>query len=150
MDFLYSIFILLIAFAIGYHLKNLNPQLSKKGKSSAKPLESMVVCEGVQVDILKQGKGPSAEAGKSVRVHYNAWLESGLKVDSSFDKGEAFTFKLGHRQVIPGWEAGMLGMKVGEKRKFTIAPDQAYGDKGKANVPPNATIIFEVELLKII
>jgi FKBP-type peptidyl-prolyl cis-trans isomerase len=105
--------------------------------------------EGVRVDILMIGNGPPAVSGKLVKVHYTAWLTNGQKVDSSFDKGEPFKFTLGRRKVIPGWEAGMLGMKEGEKRKFTIAPSQAYGAKGKANVPGNATIVFEVELLKV-
>lgn len=104
----------------------------------------------MRVDVLAEGSGPEAIAGKKVRVHYTAWLTNGKKVDSSYDKGEVFSFVMGRRQVIPGWEAGMLGMREGEKRKFTIDPDQAYGAKGKANVPPNAVIVFEVELLKVI
>jgi FKBP-type peptidyl-prolyl cis-trans isomerase len=113
-------------------------------------LSSSTPRKGVQVDVLRQGNGKAAVAGKKVRVHYNAWLVNGVKVDSSYDKGEIFSFTMGKREVIPGWEAGMLGMLEGEKRKFTIDPDQAYGAKGKANVPPNAIIIFEVELLAVI
>ena len=115
----------------------------------AKPIATHKPAEGVKVDIMQEGKGPAAVRGKKVRVHYTAWLKDGEKVDSSYDKGEPFSFFLGRREVIPGWEHGMLGMKEGEKRKFTIDPDQAYGSEGKANVPPNAIIIFEVELLKV-
>ena len=124
---------------------------SRPGPSRPQPIISTShPAEGVKVDVLQNGTGPTAVDDKLVRVHYTAWLTSGKKVDSSYDKGEVFQFRMGNREVIPGWEAGMIGMKEGEKRKFTIEPDQAYGTKGKANVPPNATIIFEVELLKVI
>jgi peptidylprolyl isomerase len=142
--------ILIIKVVLDY-IKTSEPQASvKKSPIPSKVLSSSTPRAGVEVGILKLGNGAPAIAGKTVRVHYTAWLESGLKVDSSHDKGEIFSFVLGRRQVIPGWEAGMLGMLEGEKRKFTISPDQAYGDKGKANVPPNAIIIFEVELIKVI
>lgn len=115
-----------------------------------KPLKTTEPKKGVQVDVLQEGTGPEAQRGARVTVHYTAWLTDGTKVDSSYDKNETFSFKMGMNEVIPGWEAGMLGMRKGEKRKFTIAPSQAYGAKGKANVPPNATIVFEVELLEIV
>lgn len=106
--------------------------------------------EGVQVDVLVKGSGREAISGAEVRVHYTAWLTNGVKVDSSHDRGEVFGFTMGRNEVIPGWEEGMVGMKVGEVRKFTISPENAYGPKGKANVPPNSTIVFEVELIKAI
>lgn len=115
-----------------------------------RPLKSTEPKKGVQVDVMQEGTGPEAKSGSRVTVHYTAWLENGLKVDSSYDKNETFHFTMGRNEVIPGWEAGMIGMRKGEKRKFTIAPAQAYGAKGKANVPPNATIIFEVELLEMV
>lgn len=117
---------------------------------NTKPIKSTEPKKGVQVDVMQEGTGPEAKSGSHVKVHYTAWLENGTKVDSSYDKDEIFKFQMGRNQVIPGWEAGMLGMKQGEKRKFTIAPSQAYGAKGKANVPPNATIIFEVELIELV
>lgn len=123
---------------------------ANKNSIPQKVLSSSNPKEGVQVDILKLGNGSAAVSGKTVLVHYTAWLDTGLKVDSSYDKGDVFSFVLRRREVIPGWEAGMIGMTEGEKRKFTISPDQAYGVKGKANVPPNAVIIFEVELLQVI
>ena len=115
-----------------------------------KPISSTTPKKGVQVDVMKAGVGKEAKSGRLVQVHYTAWLENGKKVDSSYDKGQIFAFEMGKNQVIPGWEAGMIGMKEGEERKFTIAPEQAYGSKGKANVPPNAVIVFQVELLKVI
>jgi FKBP-type peptidyl-prolyl cis-trans isomerase len=122
---------------------------NKPIKKSMPILESNTPKAGVKVDTLRRGDGPEAVNGKTVHVHYNAWLTNGKKVDSSYDKGEIFVFTLGKREVIPGWEAGMIGMKKGEMRRFTIEPSQAYGEKGKANVPPNATIIFELELLDL-
>ena len=113
-------------------------------------LESKTVKEGIQVDKLKEGSGPGAIAGKKVSVDYRAFLMDGTEVDSSYEKGEVFTFTMGRRQVIPGWEHGMIGMKVGEIRRFKIAPEHAYGEKGHTKVPPNATMIFEVTLLKMI
>ena len=113
------------------------------------PIKSSEPAKGVKVDVMQEGQGPEAKSGSHVKVHYTAWLVDGKKVDSSYDKNEIFSFQMGRNQVIPGWEAGMLGMKQGEKRKFTIEPSQAYGAKGKANVPPNAIIIFEVELFSL-
>ena len=112
-------------------------------------LETKIVKQGLQVDKLKEGTGPGASSGKHVTVHYRAFLQDGTEVDSSYAKGGPFEFTMGRNQVIPGWEMGMKGMKVGEVSRFVIAPEHAYGDKGKGKVPPNAEIIFEVTLLKM-
>lgn len=102
-------------------------------------------------EILKQGEGEGAvKAGDEIKVHYTGFLTDGTKFDSSVDRGEGFSFAIGNGMVIKGWEEGILGMKVGEKIKLTIPPEMAYGEQGAGGViPPNATLVFEVELLEI-
>jgi len=104
----------------------------------------------LQVETLKAGSGTEAISGKTVSVHYTGWLTDGKKFDSSVDRGTPFSFSLGKGQVIRGWDEGVKGMKVGEKRKLTIPSDMGYGARGAGNViPPNATLVFEVELLDV-
>jgi peptidylprolyl isomerase/FKBP-type peptidyl-prolyl cis-trans isomerase FkpA len=96
------------------------------------------------------GEGPSAKSGDRVTVHYTGWLTNGTKFDSSKDHNQPFSFTLGKGDVILGWDKGVAGMKAGGKRKLTIPPDLGYGTRGAGGViPPNATLVFEVELLKI-
>lgn len=95
------------------------------------------------------GKGAEAVAGKAVSVHYTGTLKDGTKFDSSVDRKEPFTFNLGAGQVIKGWEQGIVGMKVGGKRKLTIPPGLAYGANAVGAIPANSTLIFEVELLDV-
>jgi FKBP-type peptidyl-prolyl cis-trans isomerase FkpA len=105
---------------------------------------------GLQYEDLSEGTGAAAKAGDSVEVHYTGWLTDGKKFDSSVDRGTPFTFQLGLGKVIRGWDEGVAGMKVGGKRKLTIPSDLGYGTRGAGGViPPNAQLIFEVELLKI-
>jgi FKBP-type peptidyl-prolyl cis-trans isomerase len=102
------------------------------------------------IEELSVGAGKEAKAGDSVTVHYVGTLTTGAKFDSSRDRGEGFRFKLGAGQVIKGWDQGVAGMKVGSKRKLTIPPDLAYGAPGYPPViPPNSTLVFEVELLEV-
>jgi FKBP-type peptidyl-prolyl cis-trans isomerase len=104
--------------------------------------------DGLQYWDIKVGTGPVAAAGQTVKVHYTGWLTNGKKFDSSVDRGEPFTFNLGGGQVIKGWDEGVAGMKVGGKRQLRIPPQLGYGDRGAGGViPPNATLIFDVELL---
>lgn len=99
-------------------------------------------------DIL-EGSGEEATSGASVTVHYTGTLEDGTKFDSSLDRNQPFTFNLGAGEVIKGWDQGVAGMKVGGKRKLTIPPDLAYGSRSPGIIPPNSTLIFEVELIKV-
>ncbi len=94
------------------------------------------------------GTGDVAIAGKTANVHYTGWLENGKKFDSSVDRGQPFSFPLGAGRVIKGWDEGVQGMKVGGKRKLTVPSELGYGSRGASGViPPNATLIFDVELL---
>ena len=109
---------------------------------------------GLQIDIVKNGHGRCAVAGDHVAVHYTGWLydesaadNRGEKFDSSVDRGKTFDFTLGEGRVIKGWDEGVAGMLIGEKRVLTIPPDMGYGDRGAGEViPPGATLVFEVEL----
>jgi FKBP-type peptidyl-prolyl cis-trans isomerase len=104
-----------------------------------------------KIEDLVQGKGPEAVRGKTVEVHYTGWLTDGKKFDSSVDRGEPFSFRLGAGEVIEGWDRGVAGMKVGGKRKLTLPPELGYGARGAPPaIPPNATLVFEVELLSVI
>ena len=104
----------------------------------------------LKIEDMKIGTGAIAESGKTVTVHYTGWLTNGTKFDSSKDHGQPFKFQLGAGQVIKGWDQGVVGMKVGGIRKLTIPPDLAYGSAGAGGViPPNATLVFEVELLGV-
>jgi len=99
---------------------------------------------------LVVGTGGTAASGQKVTVHYTGWLTNGTKFDSSKDRGDPFVFPLGRGQVIKGWDQGVQGMKVGGKRKLTIPPEMGYGSRGAGGViPPNATLVFEVELLGV-
>ena len=104
----------------------------------------------LQIESLKEGTGAEAKAGNTVTVHYVGTLTDGKKFDSSRDRGQGFTFKLGAGQVIKGWDQGVAGMKIGGLRKLTIPPELAYGDRGFPPViPPSSTLVFEVELLEV-
>jgi FKBP-type peptidyl-prolyl cis-trans isomerase len=107
--------------------------------------------QNMKVEILKEGTGMGAKTGDTVTVNYTGWLTDGTKFDSSLNPGRTpFQFTLGQNSVIQGWELGVLGMKVGEKRKLTIPPELAYGSSGAGStIPGNATLIFEIDLLKI-
>lgn len=104
----------------------------------------------LQITDIEKGTGEEANVGETVVVHYTGWLMDGTKFDSSVDRGTPFSFTLGERRVIPGWEQGVEGMQVGGKRELIIPPELAYGASGAGGViPPNATLKFEIELLEV-
>ncbi len=105
--------------------------------------------EEFKIETLKEGDGDVAQNGQLVIVHYTGTFESGKKFDSSVDRGDPFEFNLGAGMVIRGWDLGVVGMKIGEKRKLTIPYHLAYGEFGHGPIPAKATLIFEVELLGI-
>ena len=125
-----------------------------KDKASSGPTKvfgkPVTTPSGLQYWDLKVGTGAAAGASKMVKVHYTGWLLSGKKFDSSVDRGQPFEFELGTGQVIKGWDQGVVGMKVGGKRQLRIPPALGYGQQGAgSDIPPNATLIFDVELLGV-
>ena len=103
-----------------------------------------------QIDDIEVGTGAEAKAGNTVSVHYTGTLTDGSQFDSSRTRGQPFSFKLGVGQVIRGWDMGVAGMKVGGKRKLTIPSAEGYGERGAGrDIPPNATLLFDVELLGV-
>jgi FKBP-type peptidyl-prolyl cis-trans isomerase FkpA len=105
---------------------------------------------GLVIEDLSIGAGDTAGVGQTVSVHYTGWLADGSKFDSSLDRDDPFEFPLGARHVIAGWDEGVQGMQVGGRRKLTIPPELGYGRRGAGGViPPDATLVFEVELLAV-
>jgi FKBP-type peptidyl-prolyl cis-trans isomerase len=113
---------------------------------------SNVAAGFLEIENLAVGTGVEAVSGDKVTVHYTGWLTDGTKFDSSLDRGQPFSFKIGARQVIEGWDRGLQGMQVGGVRKLTIPPELAYGDRavGGGLIPANSTLVFEIRLLKIV
>ena len=106
---------------------------------------------GLKYFDIKAGSGAQPKSGQRIKVHYTGWLTSGEKFDSSVDRGEPFEFKVGVGQVIKGWDEGVGSMRVGGKRQLHIPPALGYGERGAAGfIPPNASLIFDVELLAVV
>ncbi|HNA28852.1 MAG TPA: FKBP-type peptidyl-prolyl cis-trans isomerase [Thiobacillaceae bacterium] len=113
-------------------------------------MSTTTTASGLVIEEIALGDGDEAQPGRAVSVHYTGWLTNGTKFDSSVDRDEPFEFPLGRGYVIRGWDEGVAGMKVGGKRKLTIPPDLGYGPRGAGGViPPNATLVFEVQLLAV-
>jgi FKBP-type peptidyl-prolyl cis-trans isomerase len=124
------------------------------GRSDAADNQVTEMPDGLKYTDTKTGDGATARSGNKVSVHYTGWLSDngakGKKFDSSVDRGQPFQFTLGAKQVIAGWDEGVAGMKVGGKRTLTIPPELGYGARGAPGaIPPNATLIFDVELLQV-
>lgn len=137
-----------------YYLVQANKKANVSNNSSAglsEPInKTNFNIQNMNIEILQQGSGQATKSGDKVTVNYVGTLEDGVKFDSSIDRGQPFVFTLGEGSVIQGWEQGVEGMKVGEKRKLTIPPNLAYGEQGAGGIiPPNATLIFEIDLLQI-
>jgi FKBP-type peptidyl-prolyl cis-trans isomerase FkpA len=133
------------AWALGFALHAMAP-----GTSDAATSQEVTTPSGLKYQDVKEGAGDVATAGKNVSVHYTGWLINGTKFDSSKDRGQPFEFPLGGGRVIRGWDEGVQGMKVGGVRKLTIPPELGYGARGAGGViPPNATLVYEVELLNV-
>lgn len=114
------------------------------------PASPQTTPSGLGYVIDQPGTGAQAQAGQSVSVHYTGWLTDGTKFDSSRDRGEPFEFTLGQGEVIQGWDEGVAGMQIGEKRTLVVPAALGYGDQGAGGViPPNATLVFKVELLGV-
>lgn len=156
--FIGIIVVILLAIAILYQTTKPNDGSADAGRNSTAEIGSTVpntttnnTMEGLEIKDIAVGTGAEAVAGKTVSVHYVGTLLDGKKFDSSRDRGEPFSFVLGTGSVIRGWDEGVKGMKVGGKRKLTIAPELAYGDRavGGGLIPANSTLVFEVELLGV-
>jgi peptidylprolyl isomerase len=105
---------------------------------------------GLEIEILEEGDGPQPQEGQKVAVHYSGQLQDGTIFDSSEDHGEPIVFNIGRGQVIKGWDEGISQLNVGSKARLTIPPELAYGERGIAGViPPNATLIFDVQLIAV-
>ena len=122
-------------------------EVSLSGAEKGNPIETS---SGLQYLDLVKGSGREAHLGETASVHYTGWLKDGTKFDSSLDRGQPFQFRLGAGRVIKGWDEGVVGMNIGSKRKLIIPPHLGYGNRGAGRViPPNAILIFEVELLDL-
>lgn len=146
----------LVLSMVGCRDKVPEPEPPPKVAKTVEPAPSASVEEAPRVTELTKedlvtGKGAAAKTGDTVKVHYTGTLLSGKKFDSSLDRNEPFQFKLGAGEVIKGWDEGVVGMQVGGKRKLTIPSDLAYGKRGSPpKIPPNAPLVFEVELVEIL
>jgi len=149
----YFVVVGIVTFGLIYFLKSKVVEIAPQDVSAiaeSTPIVENIDVEELKIEDLEVGTGEEAIAGKTISVHYTGTLTNGTKFDSSKDRGEPFEFTLGAGQVIKGWDQGFAGMKIGGQRKLTIPSSLGYGEQGAGGViPPNATLIFEVELLGV-
>ena len=113
-------------------------------------LSQTIMADGIQINNIVEGEGTEIINHSKIQVHYTGKLQDGTKFDSSYDRGQPFSFQIGLREVIEGWEIGLMGMKVGGKRTLIIPPELAYGDRGAGDlIPPNATLTFDIEIVAV-
>ncbi len=147
---LWSLTMVNTAAIAGTNIAPQQPIPNKIAVAIKKATKTITTPSGLKYTILKAGTGAAPKPGQEVFVHYTGTLTNGKKFDSSRDKGQPFSFKVGAGQVIPGWDEALSTMKVGERRKLIIPAKLGYGARGAGGViPPNATLIFDVELLKL-
>lgn len=123
------------------------PELGKMQTTGT--VDSSKPSEELKIEDTKVGTGNAVKSGDTIVIHYKGTLENGTQFDSSYDRGEPFETKIGVGEVIKGWDEGVVGMKVGGKRKLIIPPSLGYGDQQVGTIPPNSTLIFDVELVEI-
>jgi FKBP-type peptidyl-prolyl cis-trans isomerase FkpA len=143
---------LLVFSACGGSKTDKSKKIENKEQKGTKNMSRVKTNSGLEYEIIQEGTGATAQAGQVVTVHYTGWLDDdgkpGAKFDSSVDRGTPFQFPLGAGHVIKGWDEGVASMKIGEKRRLILPADLGYGERGAGGViPPNATLIFDVELL---
>jgi FKBP-type peptidyl-prolyl cis-trans isomerase len=123
---------------------------TSEGRPAPAALQATVSATGLTIEDTRLGAGAPAAPGRVLKVHYTGWLAGGRKFDSSRDREQAFEFALAEGEVIPGWDEGVRGMKVGGQRRLVVPPHLGYGERGAGGaVPPNATLVFDLELLSV-
>jgi len=134
-----------------YFIFGLNgrPSENTEQNPTATPVTDKIAIKDLKIEDTKVGTGREVKNGDTVVIHYKGTLTNGTKFDSSYDRGAPFETQIGVGQVIKGWDLGVVGMKVGGTRKLTIPPSLGYGDHAAGSIPPNSTLIFEVELIGI-
>lgn len=147
-NFIIAIFLGVAALSLfGYFIFSVDT--GKKPVTNTLSTEKGATAQTLKVEDTQVGTGAAVKSGDTVVMHYTGKLPDGTKFDSSLDRDEPFETQIGAGQVIKGWDEGILGMKVGGKRKLIIPPDMGYGDQQNGTIPPNSTLIFDVELLEI-
>jgi FKBP-type peptidyl-prolyl cis-trans isomerase FkpA len=152
-----AVLVVLIVGFVVFNATSTKPNEASTGTPAAPAASTPVPVQGLKMTDVKEGSGAEAVTGKTVVVHYTGWLydenaadHKGTKFDSSRDRGDPFDFPLGAGHVIKGWDQGVAGMKVGGQRTLVIPPEMGYGARGAGGViPPNATLVFDVELLDV-